>query len=681
MRRVKIHQIILLIIRTLILILIILAFARPALKGHFSYGENSHSKTSVVILLDNSFSMGILDENSEGKRPFDRAKKIAKQVVDLLNEGDEAFLIALSNPSEIITPNPTYNFFNLKILIDKLELSYKSTDLLRGIILADKLLSNSKNLNKEIYIVTDFETNGFNIKDTRFSIRSKSERTQDEKSMTENSKADIYLFPLLDEPEGNVAIEKINFANQIFYLGEPIEIKTKVKNFGKNSVNELIVSLHLGDNENIRRVGQSVVSLKSEESKEISFKVIPEKSGYISGYAEIEDDPLLEDNRRYFSFYIPEKINVMLAGKNQEDIKFISLVLEQISNRFRAEYVAYEKIVQTDFEKYNVLFFLNIPQFSQSEILRIKNHLSQGKGIMIFLGDNVDIVNYNNGILKELGFSKILRIDKSNAPEISSFLTFGKMDFKHPVFLTVFEKNKETVDSPKFYYGIKNEMSSKSRTIISFSNNSPFLEEVRFYINNLKGTPVSQTESLKGYGKALLTLTSLSMDWTDLTVKGIFPPLIIRSATYLATNVDEFNNDIIVGETFSMSVSTRKGENFVLKTPDGEVKLKPKFSKNSSLITFDETKSPGIHNLYQDQQLLKAFHVNIDSRESNLEVQNFSEFQKAFPNAKIVKNQTNLSSEILQSRYGMELWKYIVGLVIILLILEMIISKMPGQIT
>src|SRR6185312_11900837 len=52
MRAVKVRQILLLIIRTLLVICIVMAFARPALRGYLgSFFGSSHANTSVVLLI------------------------------------------------------------------------------------------------------------------------------------------------------------------------------------------------------------------------------------------------------------------------------------------------------------------------------------------------------------------------------------------------------------------------------------------------------------------------------------------------------------------------------------------------------------------------------------------------------------------------------------------------------
>ncbi|KPL01636.1 MAG: hypothetical protein AMJ73_10285 [candidate division Zixibacteria bacterium SM1_73] len=97
MRRVKIKEYLLLLIRSLIILLVVAAFARPAIRGGFVSKVGAHAKTSVVILLDDSYSMRY--ETKEGSL-FDLAKKKARKIINQLKEGDDASLILFSSEPE-----------------------------------------------------------------------------------------------------------------------------------------------------------------------------------------------------------------------------------------------------------------------------------------------------------------------------------------------------------------------------------------------------------------------------------------------------------------------------------------------------------------------------------------------------------------------------------------------------
>ena len=149
MRRVRLREILLLILRTLIILFLILAFARPALRGSFATGIKAHASTTVAILLDNSLSMG--RETTRGS-VFQLARYRAAEIVSLLKEGDEALLMLFSGAPDLVTPEPTHNFVHLTRQIQEAQLSHGPTDVRKALLEAYGLLSESVNLNKEIYL-------------------------------------------------------------------------------------------------------------------------------------------------------------------------------------------------------------------------------------------------------------------------------------------------------------------------------------------------------------------------------------------------------------------------------------------------------------------------------------------------------------------------------------------------
>src|SRR5438552_10339834 len=95
MRAVKIRQILLLIIRTLLITAVVLAFARPALRGYLGgvFGS-SHANTSMVFLIDNSASMSRSDERGELLK---QVREAASAITQVFSEGDDATVIPLAS--------------------------------------------------------------------------------------------------------------------------------------------------------------------------------------------------------------------------------------------------------------------------------------------------------------------------------------------------------------------------------------------------------------------------------------------------------------------------------------------------------------------------------------------------------------------------------------------------------
>ena len=66
--------------------------------------------------------------------------------------------------------------------------------------------------------------------------------------------------------------------------------------------------------------------IAGNSSREVNFNLLVKQTGFISGVIELEDDPLTEDNQGFFTFFLPDKIKLLLYG-DSEDLRFFQLAL------------------------------------------------------------------------------------------------------------------------------------------------------------------------------------------------------------------------------------------------------------------------------------------------------------------------------------------------------------------
>ena len=92
-RRLKIRQLILLILRTLAIVLIVLSFARPVKLGYFPVG--SSQSTQMIFLVDNSASMSA--SNEDDKLLLTMAKEKVKEILKTV-EGEMHLQLWQTNP-------------------------------------------------------------------------------------------------------------------------------------------------------------------------------------------------------------------------------------------------------------------------------------------------------------------------------------------------------------------------------------------------------------------------------------------------------------------------------------------------------------------------------------------------------------------------------------------------------
>ncbi|HRK59804.1 MAG TPA: BatA domain-containing protein, partial [Candidatus Kapabacteria bacterium] len=154
-RKFKIKKILLLILRTLIITFIVLAFSRPTIQTSLPV-LGTHAKTSAVIIIDNSASMNISD--GKGNR-LNRAKNISLSIIDAFREGDEVSIITANTIMDNIPAPVSTNFALVKQEIDKIQPIPNRFPLRSALSHASTILHQSHNLVKEVYILTDAQIN------------------------------------------------------------------------------------------------------------------------------------------------------------------------------------------------------------------------------------------------------------------------------------------------------------------------------------------------------------------------------------------------------------------------------------------------------------------------------------------------------------------------------------------
>ncbi len=648
----------LLIIRTLIILLVIAAFARPAIRGGFATKVGAHAKTSVVVLLDNSYSMGY--ETKDGP-VFGLAQKRAKKILEQLKEGDEASLILFASQPKLINPQPTYDFKNLiKYLDEEVMLSAEKTDVGEALKIAYEILKDSKNLNQEIYLITDMEKSGW------FSLHP-------DLLSSERKKGRLYLVDVSPAEKQNLCIEEINFGNQLIEKGKPFQITVKIANYSSQPTRDLLVGLYLDG----KRVSQTDVDIGRGERVTVKFMPTVEEAGIHTGFFELTDDDLLIDNRRFFAFKIPEKIDVLLVGENQRDTHHLNLSLNPLDRSDANKEVTRinkSSLSGIDFNQYQVVILSNLSRLTDVQLTNLERFVQRGGGVFFILGDNIDSEFYSNQLIKRF-FNLSMKAPLTSTKNVGGFFSFEKIDLDHPIFQVYRNVEKEKLPLIKFFsifelsgFGSIGPENRNVKTVVRFNVGKPALIERSF-----------------GAGKVLLLAASVDENQGDLVVHPFFVPLINRAVEYLASDLSRLDEDILIGSKVTRELpADLAGKGIELFNPEmRKIALQPSFHTDKLILRIDDTYLPGIYNIRASisssirGEVVDRFAVNIDPRDSDPEKIDISEVKKKLEGLSFfyIHPQDDIEKSILQSRYGKELWKTLLWIAFGLLALEMFLAR------
>ncbi|MGA7836530.1 MAG: BatA domain-containing protein [Ignavibacteriaceae bacterium] len=643
-RKIKLKQWLLLALRILIILFLVMAFARPTIKGIAIGGTSSAAKTTAVFVLDDTYSMSVVDAKGS---LLNQAKSEILELLKQIQEGDDVALVLVSDNSkkEIKT---TGNLSDFEKRVGDVTVSSSSGMIHNAIVKAAKILDESKNFNKEIYILSDFQTG-----------RLSGNESLSDLGQILNNKVRIYTIDYSGKEVFNLGIDQFKSENQIFEKGKPVNFNVTLTNYSNQQVKNAVVSLYL----NGERSSQQSVTIGPGNSKIISIQAVPKSTGFIDAIAEIEDDDILQDNKRYLNFYIPDKIPVIIFSDDQQDTKYLKLALTAGDDKSLIEITEKNlgQLSSIDLNQFDVVLIVGADKITGID--RLKNYINTGGSLFLMPGENTYGENFNN-LLQNLNLPGVSGIfGKNNSTDNS--VTFDKTEFNHPIFADIFSnRDKKKIESPDFYHFFKISTQGKGNNIISLMDGSSFLSEYRI-----------------GEGKVLLMNTAPLLSWSNLPLKGIFVPLINKSVFYLASK-ERQNDDYIAGMPVTISLAKQTSAQIKIENPEKReeyITLNKELRNN--FIGYDKTNVAGNYKIFSGKNLIDEISVNTDPKESVTKYLSDSDFEDYLNkidfkgNHIIIKKDQNPADIIMQSRFGSELWKYFILVALILALIEMAVAR------
>ncbi len=641
-KRIKLKQWLLLLLRIAIVTLLVTAFARPTVKT-ITIGSSSAAKTTAVFIIDNTFSMSVVTEKGSY---FNRAKQIAKNLLNNFQEGDEIALLQVSE-TKADAAKPTSNFSELKKAIDDLQIFMPSGTLNEALVRAAQILFQSKNFNKEIYLFTDLQKGR--------TFNSTSELSNLARTLGSNTR--LFLVDMTEKQPVNLGIDDLIPNNQIFEKSKTVSFTARIKNYSDKPVNNSVVSLFI----NGKRSAQQSLNLSAGDSREVTFETTLNDTGLVQISAELEDDDIVQDNKRFFSVYVPDKISVLMVDDNRDDSRFIRFALEDPTNKIKIAEYNPSQLSSLNLNNYDAVIVIGAS--GNSNWKTVSDYVNKGGGVVILPGSQTSLENFQS-VCKAFDLPlPAATVGKFNSQETRS--QFDKIDYQNPLFKDLFErKNQPKIESPEIYHYFKINPAGKGRNIISMADNSSFLSEFNL-----------------GSGKIFLFNSAPALSWNNFPMKALFAPLMNKLVLASATKIKN-ESSTLAGEELPVNISNKRFSLIKVVKPGGLIEYVNSDSlSNKNYFFYTKTDETGTYKFYSGSNLLDYFYVNHDPRESVTEHSSVPEFKDYLKQIEFegkffdVSPNDDFSKIIYQARFGTELWKYFLIIVLVLAIIESLIAR------
>ncbi|MGL6095198.1 MAG: BatA domain-containing protein, partial [Fimbriiglobus sp.] len=282
-RRLKFQEWLLLLLRCLCLLLLALAIARPSCSSVYTGGRGE--AIDAVLVFDTSYSMGARD--GEVNR-FERAKTAALTVIDNLPANSTVQVITSAERATAVGPHSPSNLDQARQLVQSLELTSESSDVLAGLGEAENALDRGAGSNKEIYLFTDLQKSGWDRQ--AGAVKAKAAELKQRATVV------IVRCGNPDRPVKNVSVADITFPGGIPHSGTRLQVTVLLQNTGKEPVTKLTVTLEV-NGVAASAEAASVDEVGPGQAFPVSLTAKLDKPGAVLLTAQVKSDDLPGDNR------------------------------------------------------------------------------------------------------------------------------------------------------------------------------------------------------------------------------------------------------------------------------------------------------------------------------------------------------------------------------------------------
>jgi len=564
LRRVRLEQWLLLLLRTAILMLFGLAVARPFLPTGMRLGLGDRH-WHRVLLVDNSLSASAgYDSNAElaatdGKPPLDDPRSAidnrqskrppavaaALDLVAAFPANDAVSVISMARPAQRVLAGACFDRRLLRDRLESIPATQRSTDLAGGLAAALEVLRDSPAAaeNRAVYVISDQAAvtwqGGEQIPATAAELA---------------EQATLALVPTTDQKRGNRAVTSLTFSEPLPAARLPIRLRATVANFDDTPARELVLQ--------VRRDGRIIrhVSLEAVEpggQGEVTFSIVAESPGPHSVEVRLEaplPDALPDDDVRHLSLEVFESVPVLLvdgapgAGRLFGEAGYLAAALAPEGQP--GETVLLQPRIISEWElpgealpAYRLIILCNVQRLEEPLWHRLEEFVRAGGGLLIFLGEAVGRDNYNRfgyadgqGLLPAKLGPPVPAW--GNADERDALVRLQPEAFTHPAVAHFAQAERSGLFlNGRIYRFMSVEVDPTAATVLlRYTDGHPAVVERSF-----------------GGGRSCLVTTTANMAWNNLAARGDYVSLMWGLASHCTARTKPGRN-LLIGQSIAESL-------------------------------------------------------------------------------------------------------------------------------
>lgn len=632
-RKLRLQHWILLAMRTLLLVLVALAAAKPLLESGLLGGGGA--PTHRVLVVDASLSMNAID--AEGTSALERAKRLVIKLVDNARAGDTYSLVVMGADAGAPLGRPTSDAAATKRAIEAITPSQGVADLEQALTTSQRLIDSAGEISakqrQEVVLLSDLGAN------TWGTLAAEEASTTSEAYKKLDDAATISAFDVGGSTLPSVAITSASLVNGFPTLAAPIEVQAEARVYDGRQ-QERIVELLVDD----AVVAERRVTLAVDKPTPIDFVHKIDQPGARSVAVRIAseagaEDRLADDNTRYLAVMLRQRVRVLCVAGAPGAADYLADALDPTGQgAFEPVIVSDADLPTVDLSEYVCVFLSNVRELSGAEAERLHDYVERGGGVAWFLGDRVSPQRYNETLgppretVGAVSRSEVRLVSVDAQPQaaaadvkhnddgtlIPGWLSpsiaapsyrVDPLEYKHPI-VRPFQGQERSglLNIPVMrHMPIELPKSSSATVALALENGDPLL--VTGEISRGRVAVLTTAATLASVDPAT------GQPWTVLPAWPSFLPIVRGLVTYLAN--DSGAQSLLVGQPIDGRVANGSAAQIAIDGPTGgEVgRVAP---DEAGAWSFASTKLAGVYRYGPAGDLPdSAVAVNIDPAESD----------------------------------------------------------------
>ena len=633
-RRLEIRHWLLLLLRCLLLLLIVIAFARPFLPGTMTVDAFDRERTDSVILIDRSYSMRIADR-------WQQAQRSALQLVGAKTAQDRIGIVMFDDEAEVVS-DLSDNTANLRTVINRQSPGRETTRLRVAIEQAARLLSGSNARLKQIRLISDFQTTPAAIGGVAIIDR------------------DIELVADAVEisASANTTIDSVSILPSAPAGGDSFALEVQLTNQA-----DIPLTQRLALSLNGRELQARELQLPPRATIKEIYRGLRPGAGLARGIVSLEDDDLALDNRAYFVYSSQQRVPVLVVEPEQpranQGFYLENALLLSRSPAFHVERRAWNAVQASELSQWAVIIVNDATMPGAALGSALRDFVAAGGGLLVALGEQ----NQGHWGSAENGYLPGKPRRRIDAKVGQSFR------------VTAFDNGLGMASRPDALLDLS------ASSVFSYRDLSP--DQNDRVLASFDNGGIALAERRIGQGKALVLTTTLDPHWNDFAVQPVFLPFLHQTLRYLA-NWDSYPREFEVGENVYLLryarglagndalVAGAGDAPLIVEKPSGDI---TRVARDAALLHLDEAGFYQVHRATPaDVEVVLA--ANIDPAEANPQTLDVAAFVEEIRSSSVTAKPPMLGRrKAIDEEQQQQLWQLVLLAALALMLVEALMAN------